>query len=435
MSKNPIEFIDLFCGAGGLSVGFEKSDFRSIFANDYDEFACDTYTLNHPQSHVYKGDVVDLSAKMIFEMTERSFIPLVIGGPNCQGVSLRGKRDPNDPKNKMFHHFKRLIEELQPEWFVMENVPGLLHRHNRELITDIFDEFHGIGYECGGEVLLAADYGVPQLRYRFFLIGNRVGQPILFPNATHQCPIQFDEPNSKLQPFLNGSNGNHIERPNWLTVFDAIGDLPPIPNGGGKEETDYQDLKGQILTPYQSMVREDSHKLYNHVCHRSSESNIEMISHIPSGKNWKSIPLDLRPERFQRVALKDHTTTYGRLTWDSPSRTITTYFNNISAGAFTHPEQHRGIGVREGARLQSFPDDFRFRGSLARQYRQVGNAVPPLLASNIAMILHKMMIGDLSKLSQAHEAAVVYNSRKRELEFRRPVQGMRFNLDKYLVRS
>lgn len=427
MCHNQIPFIDLFCGAGGLSVGFEQAGFKAVFANDNDEFACKTYAHNHPDAHVVPGDVEKLSARQVLQTTGLTSIPLVIGGPNCQGVSLRGKRDPNDPKNKMFFHFRRLIEELQPEWFVMENVPGLLHRHNRELASAIFEEFESIGYRCGGEVLLAADYGVPQLRYRFLLIGNRVGKPIVFPNATHQCPMVLEEQESLFSVPDN--------RPFWRTVSDAISDLPEIPNGGGMEELPYPEHDGNILSDYQSICRGESHSLYNHVCHRTPDHNIQLIKHIPPGKNWKSIPEDIRPARFQRVALKDHTTTYGRLTWDMPARTITTYFNNISAGAFTHPEQHRGISVREGARFQSFPDNFRFLGTLSRQYRQVGNAVPCLLAREVATLIHEIMATGVTSREDVHPAAVERDPKLNVLRIYRRLQGMRFNLDKYLVRA
>lgn len=426
-----IPFIDLFSGAGGLSVGFEQAGFRSVFANDYDSMACETYAYNHKHAHVLTEDVANLDSKRIYDETGLDSIPLIIGGPNCQGVSLRGKRDPDDPKNRMFFHYKRIIEELKPDWFVMENVPGLMHKHNLGLVTSIFESLEDLGYRCGGEVLLAADYGVPQLRYRFILIGNRLGEPVVFPNPTHHCPMQLDE---KKFDLFDDDFSVENKMPFWLGVRDGIGDLPAIPNGGGAEEMAYS-LDRDELTDYQRMCRNGDEVLYNHICHATSERNIEYIKHIPQGKNWKSIPEEVRPERFKRVALKDHTTTYGRLSWEMPARTITTYFNNISSGAFTHPEQNRGISVREGARLQSFPDAFRFRGTLARQYRQVGNAVPPLLARHIATVLYKLMSQGSTKRLNVHEAAVEYDKIYGTLRIHRPLQGMRFNLDKYLVRS
>lgn len=420
MSELNIPFIDLFSGAGGLSVGFEQAGFTAVLANDNDQYACETYATNHPDADVVNSDVEDLDGSSIRERTGEAEIPLVIGGPNCQGVSLRGKRDPDDPKNKMFYHFARLISELRPEFFVMENVPGLMHRHNRELITDIFHEFEEMGYTCGGEVLSAADYGVPQLRYRFILVGSLSQSEIAFPDPTHRSPV------GQRTDLFAGTDS----RPFWRTTNDAIKDLPQISNGGGADVMEYSDAVPP--NDFQAYCRGSSDLLYNHVCHETPEHNIRLIQHIPPGGNWRDIPEDLRPERFRRVALKDHTTTYGRLEWDMPSRTITTYFNNISSGAFTHPDQHRGISVREGARFQSFPDNHVFQGTLARQYRQVGNAVPPLMAYFVATAVRSMLRGDVDD-GAFHIPAVALDRRTKRLRIVKPLKGMRFNLDKHLV--
>lgn len=337
---NEIPFIDLFCGAGGLSAGFEMANFNSKFAIDNDTFACDTYGRNHQNARIINRDIVSINAKTIANETGLTRFPVILGGPNCQGVSLRGLRNPEDPKNKMFYHFVRIISELQPSVFVMENVPGLLHRHNRELATEIFREFHSIGYRCGAEIVLAADYGVPQLRYRLILIGTRTASDIIFPEPTHEMPKE----NSCV-------HDNHFKsRRPWVTVKEAISDLPRIENGGGAEVMSRDD-NDVSLSEYQQWAQCKTGFIYNHQCHKTSEKNVELIKHIKPGQNWKAIPEEIRPERFKHVALKDHTTTYKRLEWNMPARTITTYFNNISAGAFTHPEVNRGISVREGARL------------------------------------------------------------------------------------
>ncbi|GAB6059729.1 DNA cytosine methyltransferase [Desulfonatronum parangueonense] len=422
-----IPFVDLFCGAGGLSVGFEKAGFKPIFALDNDPAAIETFRFNHPDCRTVCSDIEQIQASDIFEAAGTRNIPVIVGGPNCQGVSLRGKRDPNDPKNKMFHHFHRLIAEVQPEWFVMENVPGLLHKHNRDLISDIFRAFEKIGYRCGADILLAADYGVPQLRYRLFLIGNRHGAPIVFPSPTHSYPFeQLDLQDTIFSKFER-------EKPSWRTVADAIADLPPIENGGGTSELAGYFKGRRAENDFVKWCRGKERDLKNHVCHRTNDYNINLIQYIPQGKNWKSIPEEIRPPRFKRVALKDHTTTYGRLSWKMPARTITCYFNNITCGAFTHPEQQRGISVREGARLQSFPDNFKFFGPLARQYRQVGNAVPCLLASHIARTLAYQINCEVEQSEKHLQATVEFSKKNNELVFNRPLKGMRFNLDKHLV--
>lgn len=425
-ASSSVPFVDLFCGAGGLSVGFEQAGFKSVYAIDNDKDACNTYDLNHPDVHVHCGNIEEITGKNVFEATGLENIPLVIGGPNCQGVSLRGNRDPNDPKNLAFLNFVRLIDEIQPEWFVMENVPGLMHRHNRELAASIFAEFEQIGYKCGGEVLLAADYGAPQLRYRLIIIGNRLGNDIYFPDQTHTAHI-----NKPLDDFIT-------ELPCWRSTRDAISDLPVIRNGGGAEfirsdKSVTELIKRGADQSYLRYCRSNTSGFYDHQCHKSSDKNIEMIKYIPAGGNWKNIPENIRPARFKKVALKDHTTTYGRLKWDMPSRTITTYFNNISSGAFTHPTQNRGISIREGARFQSFPDNFRFTGSLAKKYRQVGNAVPPLLAFNVARPIYYSITNQIAETFTAHEPAITYDRRENDIVITRPLQGMRFNLDKHLV--
>ena len=422
-----VPFVDLFCGAGGLSVGFEAAGFTPVFALDNDSAAIETYKFNHPYCKTVCSDIEQIRAADIFEAAGTKHIPLIVGGPNCQGVSLRGKRDPNDPKNKMFMHFHRIIEEVQPDWFVMENVPGLLHKHNRELAADIFKAFEDIGYKCGADVLLAADYGVPQLRYRLFLIGNRLGAPISFPAPTHSCPFE------KLGLTANTDVKGRKKKPHWVTVSDAISDLPKIPNGGGDELVRELFKARRSESQFVKWCRKAEVDLKNHKCHKTNDYNINLIQHIPQGKNWKSIPPDIRPPRFQRVALKDHTTTYGRLSWNMPARTITCYFNNITCGAFTHPDQQRGISVREGARLQSFPDSFQFFGPLARQYRQVGNAVPCLLAAHVGKALADSISGRNMNPADYLLAAVAYSRSEDGLIFNRPLKGMRFNLDKYLV--
>jgi len=424
---SPIPFVDLFCGAGGLSAGFQRAGFSPVFAIDNEQAAIETFQYNHPDCKAVCADIEQIRSNDIFDAAGTKRIPLIIGGPNCQGVSLRGKRDPNDPKNKMFVHFHRLISEVRPDWFVMENVPGLLHRHNRDLASDIFKEFEEIGYRCGAEVLLAADYGVPQLRYRLFLVGNRHEAPVAFPTPSHSCPFE--------QLGLEDTIFSRFERqkPSWRTVAEAIRDLPEIANGGGFQHVDDFFKNRRCDNEFLRWCREKEVDLHNHVCHKTNDYNINLIRHIPQGKNWKSIPADIRPPRFKRVALKDHTTTYGRLSWDMPARTITCYFNNITCGAFTHPEQHRGISIREGARLQSFPDSFQFFGPLARQYRQVGNAVPCLLAFHVASALRDLMQGIALRKDHHLQASVEYSRTQRALVFNRPVKGMRFNLDKYLV--
>ena len=363
--------IDLYAGCGGLSLGLERGGFNVLYALDRDVHACTTHRANLPGASVACCDVRDVTGKDIRSIVGQP-IDLVAGGPNCQGVSERGRRDVDDPRNFMFSEFHRIIEELQPGAFLMENVPGLAHKHNWGLLETVFRAFEDIGYRCGADVLLAADYGVPQLRYRLFMIGVRDSSFLpTMPYPTHGS----SRVNSGLVP--------HV------TVHEAIGDLPAI-------KPDRQiDLplpySRKMPNDYQKAARGNQEMVTDHICSATSEINLKRVAAIPVGGNWKDLPSELLPERFFACRMTDHSTTYARLKPDEPAFTVTTQFGNVTSGAFTHPTQHRALSIREGARLQSFPDNFRMKGPRNSQYRQIGNAVPVLLAEAVSCHLRLMM--------------------------------------------
>jgi len=266
----------------------------------------------------------------------------------------------------MFWEYVRAVEATQPRAFVMENVAGLTHRKNWPLLQRFVTRLNELGYRCAGDVVRAADFGVPQLRYRFILVGIKSDRPeISFPKPTHT------DVGSSPSVYLIDDLKPHV------TLREAISDLPPILSGGGAEEL-FHCL--DIDSEYQRWARGNSTKVYNHRASNTASVNLERIAEIPTGGNWKDIPQHLLPPRFFRCRMTDHSTTYARLRWDHPSFTLTALFGNVTAGAFTHPQQNRALSVREGARLHGFPDRFRFMGPLNSQYRQIGNAVPPLLA-------------------------------------------------------
>jgi DNA (cytosine-5)-methyltransferase 1 len=359
--------IDVFCGAGGLSEGFREAGFEMKLGLDLADHACATHAQNFPEGITWCRDVREVSGSTVRGAIGGK-VDAVIGGPNCQGVSERGMRDPADPRNEMFKEFARLIEELQPSAFFMENVAGLTHRHNWRLLQSVVRTFNTLGYRCAGDVVRAADYGTPQLRHRFVMIGVRgIRGPITFPKPTHGDRGEADD----LLALLEAGKHPHV------TIRDAIADLPAVPSGGGIDVAVYEALN---LSSYQREMRQRSKKLYNHRASDIAEINLARISHIPEGGNWKDIPANLLPPRFFSCRLTDHSTTYARLRWDHPSFTLTSLFGNVTAGAFTHPGQNRALTVREGARLHGFPDRFQFLGPLNSQYRQIGNAVPPILA-------------------------------------------------------
>ncbi len=365
--------VDIYAGCGGLSWGLKEAGFKITYALDWDKHACATHEQNFPETTVDCADVRTISGERILAASGGR-IDLVAGGPNCQGVSQRGLRSPDDPRNFMFPEYLRLIEHIKPRMFLMENVPGIAHRHNFNLLREIFLAFTNLGYRCAADVLLAANYGVPQLRYRFVMIGTLGDEELGFPIPTHQAKC---------------SDASHQP---YVTISEAIGELPPINQVNQK--------KGPIKyskdpeSAYQIMMRDNSTQIHDHQTSATKELNLQRASHVPVGGNWKDIPPDLLPPRFFSCRLTDHSTTYARPRWDMPSFTVTSLLGNITSGAFTHPSQNRAFTVREGARLQSFPDKFIFGGPANSKYRQIGNAVPPLLAKAVGAHLLALLKGE-----------------------------------------
>lgn len=364
--------IDLYAGCGGLSLGLEQAGFNVGYVLDWDKHACATHALNFPDATVDCADVREVSHEKILAAVGGR-VDLVAGGPNCQGVSQRGLRSPDDPRNFMFPEFLRIVEGIRPRMFLMENVPGLAHRHNYAMLKEIFESFERLGYRCGADVLLAADYGVPQLRYRFFMVGTLGDEPLGIPAPTHVAgaPAIFARP--------------------FITIREAIGDLPSTKAGVKDQGLGYT---SDSESDYQKLMREGSQSIYDHHVSATEELNLRRASYVPEGGNWKNIPPELLPPRFFQCRLTDHSTTYARPRWDMPSFTVTSLLGNITAGAFTHPSQNRAFSVREGARLQSFPDRFHFAGPINSKYRQIGNAVPPLLAQALGSYLLAVLRGE-----------------------------------------
>lgn len=375
-SDNTWTAVDLYCGTGGLSAGLRDSGFDVAYALDWDPDACNTHAANFPDATVDCADVRTITGERIREVAGGE-IDLLAGGPNCQGVSQRGIRSPDDPRNFMIPEFIRLVSELQPEAFLMENVPGFTHRHNFNQLRRAFEWLEDeLGYECSADVLLATDHGVPQLRYRFFMIGTKVGCRLTFPAPTHRPPEEM---------------GN-FDRP-YVTVSEAINDLPAIDVLGESDRP--KGYKSQEpSSDFQVYARKGSTEVRNHVCSATDEINLRRAAYVPEGGNWKDIPEGLLPDRFFGCRMTDHSTTYARLRRDQPAFTITSLFGNITAGAFTHPVENRALSVREGARLQGFRDNFVFCGARSSQYRQVGNAIPPLLAAVVAGHLKALLAGE-----------------------------------------
>lgn len=333
---------------------------------EIDEAAAATFSANHPGAKVWTKDIREVDPLAVQDEVGR--VDVVLGGPMCQGVSQRGPRDPHDERNFAFWAFSDYVRKLRPQFFLMENVPAIASDvHNRRLAIAVFEELESLGYHLSAEVVCAAWFGVPQLRYRLVVLGSLDG-PLAFPDCVRRG--------------IEGEAGEE----GFVTVGEAIRDLPRVTSGGGWDERDMPQPR-RPLSAYAELLRGDAEHLHNHWSSDTAAVNLNRIRHVPEGGNWHDIPLDLLPPRFREVRLSDHTTTYRRLDRSHPAHVITCLCGNVTAGAFTHPTQHRAITVREAARLQGFPDAHRFVGPRSSQYRQVGNAVPALMARRLTETL------------------------------------------------
>lgn len=354
-TKRP-KLIDLFSGAGGLSLGFTSEfghNFDPIWANDEDEAAAETYRTN----------IGPCTCDDIVQILKTIKIPkadVVIGGPPCQGFSLLNKNKKADPRKQLWRPFIDVVLRSGAEVFVMENVPQLKGSPEHLEIVSVAEEH---GFEIASEILSAADYGVPQRRHRFFIIGCTFADPsgVFPPKRTHY------NPSNGIMRSLFKLNGDHVDNPEpWRTVRDAIGDLPEPTGTEVWEKGKFQDLHfGRTPTP----------------------RSVQRYKAIPKeGMNRFDLQkraLELTPACWIRKK-SGGTDLFGRLWWDRPAFTIRTEFFKPEKGRYLHPVKHRPITHREAARLQTFPDSFKFCGSKIEIAKQIGNAVPPLLAARVA---------------------------------------------------
>lgn len=360
---SPSTVIDLFCGAGGLSEGFRQAGFNVLAGQDFDDAAGATFAMTHPGAAFVGGPIQQVSAAHLLKVAglRKGQVDVLVGGPPCQGYSVYNhQRGLADPRAGLFREYLRIVEGLQPKWLVMENVTGITSIAGGGIVREIQDGMARLGYQVRMRILKAEEYGVPQERRRVFFIAHRDESRIVFPRPTHGC---------NLRPLV--------------TIWDAISDLPVIECGGKECELKY---RSSPKNPYQHLLRGRLDKVMNHVAPRLARINEERMRHIPPGGSWRDIPFELLPLGMRRAKRSDHTKRYGRPDKRDLACTILTKCD-IHWGAYIHPEQDRAISVREAARLQSFPDSFVFQGSRTDQYKQVGNAVPPLLGRQVAKAL------------------------------------------------
>lgn len=338
MNKNGI--IDLFSGAGGLSAGFERAGFKIELAIDMWEDAIKTFNYNHKTDVAKCVDIKTLDDSF-FEQYKSEVVG-IIGGPPCQGFSTVGTRDFNDPRNKLYLEYLRVVKIVEPKFFVIENVKGLLTLNKGHFKEEIIKDFSSLGYNVHFKLLNASDYGVPQNRKRVFFVGIK------------DEDFQFPEPFNY-----------------QYSTSDAVSDLPSLDN----IDLFSFDYVSEPLNEYQKLMRVNAKEIHNHQSTKHTEKTIEIISQISDGGKIT----DLSEEMWN---IRKYNKAFQRMNSEKPSNTIDTGHRN-----YFHYKENRVPSVRESARLQSFTDDFIFLGSKTSQYKQVGNAVPPLLSYEIAKMI------------------------------------------------
>lgn len=342
--------IDLFSGVGGLSYGFSiLKNFEVVLANEIDKETSKAYMLNYPDVTMINCDINNLTDEQIKTIIKDNSIDIIIGGPPCQSYSTLGKRKL-DSRANLFMQYKRILNMIKPKIFVFENVTGLLSMDKGRLFQQIQKEFSELGYQLKYKVLNAVDFGVPQYRERVFLVGC-LGE------NNYQYPIPL--------------YGKGLK--NYITMKDALGDLPVLKSGEANEK--------YIKKPdneFLKWVRNNENQfLTEHKAPKNNPQLLKIMELLKDGQGKNDLPEGIRPK-------SGYGNTYAKLWWEKPTTTITRNFACPSSSRCIHPRDSRAMSIREGARLQSFPDDYKFYGSDGKKRLQIGNAVPPLLSLAIA---------------------------------------------------
>ncbi len=342
-SEKPIVGIDLFCGAGGMTLGAEQAGVKIIYAVEKCPHAAATYHLNFPSIPIHVGDIREVCELPPKPQDART---VLFGGPPCQGFSTSNQRTRNaqNKNNWLFEEFIRLVRLWQPDWVVMENVKGITETDGGRFLTAVLEAFESAGYTTTFDLLNAVDFGVPQRRTRAFFVGSRHGDAYTFPQPTTRKPI---------------------------TVGKAIDDLPKLNNGAAIDKLPYS---CKATSDYARKLRNGSSTVAGNLVTKNAQYVLERYAHVPLGGNWADIPESLFGNYTNRE--RCHTGIYRRLDPSKPSVVIGNFRKNM----LIHPKENRGLSIREAARIQSVPDHFQLSGSIGFQQQQVGNMVPPLLA-------------------------------------------------------
>jgi DNA (cytosine-5)-methyltransferase 1 len=350
--KSPLRVLDLFSGAGGLAYGFQSAGFKTVAGVDFDEGSLLTFRKNFPKAMAFCEDLSEISEELKkYFKSLRNTIDVIVGGPPCQGFSIAGKRLIDDPRNSLYRHYIEIVKVIKPRYVVIENVPTIRTMGGGKIAQSIVEDLEDLNYVVKVFTVNASDYGVPQNRKRAFFVAKQGGEPINFPAPT--------------TPF------------NKLTTKDAIGDLPLV-------DDYHEDLpmpySKKTTNSFQLKMRRGSKELFNHWSVAHTAQTRAIIALVPDGGNYKDLPKKLQGTRKVNIA-------WTRMASDRPSFTIDAGHNH-----HFHYKANRVPTVRECARIQSFPDTFIFLGNKTSQFRQVGNAVPPLLAESLAKEILKDLI-------------------------------------------
>lgn len=347
--------IDLFCGCGGLSRGFMDAGYNVLLGIDFDEAALNSFEKNHGNAKALKLDLFNHdNIKVITDYLKENnqTLDVLIGGPPCQGFSIAGPRDMNDKRNMLYSAMVKLADSAKPRAVLLENVPGMIQTNDGIGAKRIVEDFAKIGYKMVPKLLYAPDYGIPQIRKRVFFVGLRDS------SKTFEFPVAT------------------VKKENYVTCEQAIGDLPALEGIYGDE---IQQYPCSPQSEYQKMMRKNSKEIHNHIGTIHDEKTLKFLAMVPEGKNYKALPKEYEGiYKYHEALTRYHS--------KKPSPTI-----NTCHRSHFHYKYLRIPTVRESARLQSFPDDFIFYGTKAQQYRQVGNAVPPMLGKVVAEQLKKYL--------------------------------------------
>ena len=374
-----LNFIDVFSGAGGLSCGLELAGHKCLLGIDFDSHASETFNRNHANANVFCGDVGKLTKKQLLNFIGKHKVHAIIGGPPCQGFSTAGQGNPMDQRNSLFLEFVRIVKIIKPEFIIIENVTGLVAKKNEKTLKAILKRFSSIGYNLDFQIMSAHHYGVPEKRRRTIIIGSRVNETIIFPKKDHDAVVRK----------------NYIPP---VTVGDVLHDIKTSEGIIHNHDLERAKIKSSMDKKRLMRIPEGKGIRYER------DEKDYLTKSLRLGVDWEN----LRENRFRQ-------TKYQRLDRSKPSPTIMT-----CRYSYYHPTEPRYLSQREAAKLQSFPNDFQFYGPISAQWKQIGNAVPPLLGKALGHTLSKMYKKSkkikkrlskntaLSKISTVREKAFVY---------------------------